>query len=168
MYLFEWHSGKYLLTAAVSAFRKNLCEVLQHFFFSTSITWIKKWRNHEFSPSLIVRVVHFTWRFCFVRGWVKKNETENFKIEKITAIVFIVINIVLVSPHEVSRTLADQLWSYFWIIGPWFEMLVRYMLSKHFHQRLNFKILVAWKNYHQKCIFGKNVQNHCSKQSPNT
>ena len=55
-----------ILTAAVSAFRKNLCEVLQHFFFSTSITWIQKWRNHEFSPSLIVRVVHFIWWFCFV------------------------------------------------------------------------------------------------------
>ena len=36
------------------------------------------------------------------RDWVIKNETENFKIEKITAISFSVINIVVVSHHEVS------------------------------------------------------------------
>ena len=36
------------------------------------------------------------------RDWVIKNETESFKIEKITAISFSVINIVIVSHHEVS------------------------------------------------------------------
>ena len=40
--------------------------------------------------------------FGKTRDWVIKNETENFKIEKITPNSFSVVNIVLVSPLEVS------------------------------------------------------------------
>ena len=56
--------------------------------------------QRSFITSFIERGVHV--QKCENRDWEIKNETENFKIEKITAISFSVINIVIVSPHEVS------------------------------------------------------------------